>query len=321
MEAANAASSTSRQQLDHGYSSVEGIGFNAISRVNSSLQLPTIIEAMRQQEENHYAIQGDYLAHRDNGYQTIQVDYGKRESMPEWAYKVVEFLEFGQETVEIAMNFLDRFLLKGTGSDALACTKLFQLAAMSCLYLSIKCHEEIVLDSKFMANLSQGLFTYEQVEDMELKVLSALGFRVNPPTALAFVREFLELTGNVSSEMKSKAYALCEPQVQIAVIDHNFINVKASTIALFALLNSLKVLGMDMVLLNHIGSLLAYASRIDQESLDEDIQDRLYDAVVDYSDLTRASERDSSVGISPAAQKDYTSQRASCDGSPCGVFS
>jgi hypothetical protein len=134
-----------RHHRCHGQGSLSSTAFDT-----KDVSLPSTLEAMRHQEESFYAIRGDYLAQRGNGLQEIAVDYGNRESMTEWQYKIVEFLDFSHETVEISMNYLNQFLLTPAGEKALACTKTFQLANMACLYLGIKCHEEIVLDSKFM---------------------------------------------------------------------------------------------------------------------------------------------------------------------------
>lgn len=281
----------------------------------------TTLEVMRKQEENFYAVRGDYLCHHGNSPVRINVDYANRESMTEWSYKVIDFLGFHHETVEIAMNYFDRYLLTADGTEALGCSKLFQLANMACLYLSIKIHEDVVLDSKFMANLSNGLFTHDQVERMELNVLAALRWYVHPPTSLTFVREYLRLLPpSVSQQTKEKTLKLCEPQIQVSVVNYNFVNAKASTVAIFSVMNSLKVLGMDPVLLSHIGSLLSYASKIDHESVREDIQRSLYDAIVEGSDLDQDN-AGLACGSMPLSQKEYISERASFNESPCGVFS
>lgn len=277
------------------------------------------LEAMRKQEESFYVVRGDYLCPSQSV--ELAVDYGNRESMAEWSYKVIDFLSFHHETVEIAMNFFDRYLLTPAGSEALGCSKLFQLANMACLYLSIKIHEDVVLDSKFMANLSNGLFTYDQVERMELHVLAALNWHVHPPTVLAFVREYLNLLPpSVSQSMKDKTVALCEAQIQVAVMDYAFLNARASTVGIFSVMNALKILGMDSVLLSHVGSLLSYASKIDHESIREDLQRALNDAIVDYSELYGETNQGASCGVS-LTQTKYISERASFNESPCGVFS
>lgn len=279
------------------------------------------LEAMRKQEENYYAIRGDYLCQPADCPVKINVDYGNRESMTEWSYKVIEFLNFHHETVEVAMNYFDRYLLTPSGSEALGCSKLFQLANMACLYLSIKIHEDVVLDSKFMANLSNGLFNHDQVERMELHVLAALKWHVHPPTALAFVREYLQLLpSSVSQPMKDKTLSLCEPQIQVSVLDYNFLNARASTVAIFSVMNSLKVLSVDSVLLSHIGSLLSYASKIDHESVRQDLQRSLNDAIVDHLNLSGEENPGVRCGVS-LSQKEYMNERASFNESPCGVFS
>lgn len=286
--------------------------------------LPTMIEAMRKQEENFYAVRGDYLCQHGNSDIKIDVDYNNRESMVEWSYKVVDYLGFDQETVEIAVNYFDRYLLTPNGSETLTDSKQFQLANMACLYLSIKIHEDVVLDSKFMANLSNNLFTYKEVEAMELHVLATLGWWVNPPSSLAFLREYTELLpATVSDETKEKAYALCELQVQAAVIDYNFVNVRASTVALFAVMNALKVLGMDAVLLSHIGSLLSYASHLEhhyESNAYNDLKQSLYETLVLDIPGATSTGITCGAGMSLSAEKAHGVDRTVTK-SPCGVFS
>jgi len=203
---------------------------------------------------------------------------------------------------------------------------------MVCLYLSIKLHEEVILDSKFMSNLSNGLFSYDQVEAMELHILHVLQWWVTPPTSQAFLREYMHLLpAAVSDDTKEKTMALCELQVKASVLDYNFVSARASTVALCAVVNALKILGMDNVLLGHIASLLSYASCVDLEDISEGLQQTLYETIlVDIPHLCTGGEIAVSEtaktgiickdGVSTHDELDGNDDRAMMTGSPCGVF-
>ena len=106
---------------------------------------------------------------------------------------------------------------------------------------------------------------------------------------------------------------------------------KGTKSSLFALMNALKVLGMDAVLLSHIGSLLSYASRMDhhfESSVYKNLKQSLYESLIlDIPGLPDAGETEiTSTGITCGASMSLSAQRAratdrTATKSPCGVFS
>ncbi|KAL7527307.1 hypothetical protein ACHAXR_001892, partial [Thalassiosira sp. AJA248-18] len=59
-----------------------------------------------------------------------------REKICEWFYGVVDHFDFNREYVSVAMSYLDRYLASRTVNR-----RVFQLAAMTALYLAIKLFE------------------------------------------------------------------------------------------------------------------------------------------------------------------------------------
>jgi len=89
-----------------------------------------------------------------------------REKICEWSYQVVDHFDFSREVVSISISFLDRYL-----STRLVDKKLFQLAAMTTLYLAIKLYEPGTLSMHSMIELSRGYFMTEQMAVMEMAIL------------------------------------------------------------------------------------------------------------------------------------------------------
>ena len=69
----------------------------------------------------------------------------------------------------------------------------FQLAAMTSLYIAVKIHEPEIMSASLISTLSRGAHTTKNVERMEQKILHAVRWRVNPPTSLSFVRQYIKL--------------------------------------------------------------------------------------------------------------------------------
>jgi hypothetical protein len=151
---------------------------------------------------------------------------------------VIDHFDLTREIVGIGMNYVDRYL---AASDARTIDKNdFQLLSMTCLYLSIKLHEvkHIMVPGATSSmdtilHLGRGHYTLEQMEEMELKILQRLQWRVHPPTPQDFVREFLT-TGDL--EVQDLAYFM----VELSSMDYFFVPYKPSEIAIAALLNAME---------------------------------------------------------------------------------
>jgi lipoyl(octanoyl) transferase len=90
-----------------------------------------------------------------------------REKICEWSYQVIDHFDFSREVVSISIHYLDRYL-----SARPVNKKVFQLAAMTSLYLAIKLYEPAgTLSMKSMIELCRGFFLVEQMEEMEMTIL------------------------------------------------------------------------------------------------------------------------------------------------------
>jgi len=287
------------------------------------------IDAMLQQEDTGY-IFGDYL-HRyqeangplDSGNSGNSVDAFAREKMVDWCYTVANICKFDSETVEIAVSFLDRFLLtrKAFEIGALRDPRIFQLAVMAILYSAIKIHEPKAIDPLLLSSLSQGMYTAQQVECLELEILQALKWRLTPPTAHVFVRQYLEFLGpfKVFDDTQKEAIReLSMMQIRLAVRDYKFIMVNRSVLAFASILNAIESLGHSWNYAR-IGDELSYFLNIDWRSQEFiDVQYCLYAAVTSRAgpDVTGSMYIDSNLSQSKKKLHDYN---PSIEASPCST--
>jgi len=214
----------------------------------SSSEVADRIAVMQQQESNTYAC-SDYIGN-GNGHQSSKsVDRECRVKMIEWTYQVVDFCKFSRNTVAISTSYLDRFLSTSSPSAqrALVSKKVYQLAAMVTLYLSVKLFEPMAMDPTLLAEISQGCYTEQEIESMEQEILTALQWRLNGPTSLDFMTHILSLLPkSANSTDNSAMMALIDFsrfQVELSVCDYDLSLQRKSTIALASILNSLE--GID----------------------------------------------------------------------------
>lgn len=133
-----------------------------------------------------------------------------RRKICDWSYRVIDHFGYERDVVYIAMNTFDRYVCgelvhlqrKGAGTGTVLSTQTLQLCAMTCLYLSIKINATASsmydqqqrprrLRLSSFVELSRGQFTEQDIEEMEVSVLSKLQWRVNPVAPSSFVPLFL----------------------------------------------------------------------------------------------------------------------------------
>jgi hypothetical protein len=153
-----------------------------------------------------------------------------RRQMCSWAYNAVDTFELNRELVAFAFDILDRYIATEAKSDCAITREDFQLFSMTCLYTAIKILEpERKLTIATLIDMSRGYYCAEDIAETEVEILEALKWRVNPPTALAFVGELL-----TSAQVPARVIASCRDYTEMAVMDEYFVPHKASTVAVAA---------------------------------------------------------------------------------------
>ena len=271
---------------------------------HEKLEIPERVALMIYQEENDYRCI-DYLDEFKEicRLATKPVDEDCRVKMCEWCYQVVDFCKFRRETVGIGMSYLDRYLCSRKGRRSLSDRKEYQLVAMTCLYIAIKIHEPLEMETSLLADLSRGCYTEMEFANMEKKILEALVWRVSGPTPLAFAQNLmLFLPESLHSSIRGAIFDYARHQTELAIADHSFVKIKPSVTGLAAILNAME--GMDyklfppMFFAKFINTVTKYTtidideveviqvklSMIMLNSLSEEEKKKMEDAIDDESD-------------------------------------
>lgn len=227
---------------------------SAPSKYNMSISEVADRIAVMQHQELVYRC-NDYIIHTSTSYPlqsnhhpssnavNDQIDRECRVKMCEWFYQVVDACKFNRETVATSMSYFDRFLStdNAVAKEALIDRKLYQLAAMTCLYTAVKINEPSIMDPALLSSISGGVYSEEDFVGMEVQILKALGWRVNGPTAHDFTSHLLALLPHVSScsdRVTKDLVDFSRYQIEVAVSDYDLCLQKPSIVALAAILNS-----------------------------------------------------------------------------------
>lgn len=154
----------------------------------------------------------------------------------DWRNKLVLWLlefeeEFGlsQETVAVAVNFMDRFL----SEHAVPMPKL-QLLAIAAVFTASKLNETVPMQMQELCVLAEEAYTKEEITDMELDLLHTMQWKLNPTTAQALLNHLLEFV-----ECPHERAALYEDAItflDVVTPEYDFLEFKPSVHAYAAVI-------------------------------------------------------------------------------------
>jgi len=195
----------------------------------------------------------DYLSEvsAESGGGSTVTNQECRVTMAAWCYQMVDFCNFSHDTAALALTFLDRFLTTTQGKPLLRDRRLFQLACMCSLELAVKLHESTKLDVNLLSELSKGCYSADEIIDMEMKMLFALGWLLSPPTPATFLDMFIQLLSPIVNQtLPNTLSKLARIQMESASKDYYFSTAKASDVALASLLNAIDEIDLHCLPLN-----------------------------------------------------------------------
>mmetsp|Transcript_7015 Transcript_7015/g.12288 ORF Transcript_7015/g.12288 Transcript_7015/m.12288 type:complete len:202 (-) Transcript_7015:348-953(-) len=111
-----------------------------------------------------------------------------RDNIIEWKYQVVDRFDLDREIVSISTFYLDKYL-----SMHYVDKELFQLVAMTSIYLAIKINSPKKMTPRSIASAVNGLISAKHIEEMELSIMKCLSWHLYPPTSVAFIENFFPL--------------------------------------------------------------------------------------------------------------------------------
>jgi len=183
-----------------------------------------------------------------------------REQIVDWCYSLIDILQLARSNVAVAMSIADRFMSNPnrllinqftphqfSPQEIMYDRTMFQLLAVSALYIAIKINEQVIFSAEKFAEATQGVYTIEEIEAMERAILDCLAWKVSAPTALEVGYIVLELmtpqvqdVSEFNNDLMGSIVDDLAFQTQSAVRDYHLATQRTSTIAIMALVNAIK---------------------------------------------------------------------------------
>ena len=153
-------------------------------------------------------------------------------------FQVVDLFDFDRELVAISISLFERYI---STLSSVQCWDR-QLICLTSLYIAVKTHGP----GKFriietFVKLGQGQFSQRDIEAMETKMLFALKWLVNPPTAQMFIKSYLDIATSsaISKEQKDVLVEKATYIIENMICKGHFIHEKNSSLALASLVLAL----------------------------------------------------------------------------------
>ena len=197
-------------------------------------ELKTSLGILRKQENGYVA--KDWLAMNDPA-DDVAVDAECRTLMVQWFYNMSPCCNITGEVVEITLSLVDRYLSTPQAAPERACRSSFQLVCLTALYLAAKIHNQIALAPNLVARFSEGVYSGQDITNMEKQMLQALNWRVHPPTCCAYLGHLMQL---VPQSTRGLVWDLAALQCEAALINSYFVPVPKSKIVYASIMNALR---------------------------------------------------------------------------------
>lgn len=195
-------------------------------------EIHDILEVMRAKEETIYR--------RDFCPNELEALW--RKILIDWMTFVVDHCSLQRQAVAAAAFFLDIAMSNGL----IESRQEHQLAAASALQLALKLFDSTVIRIEKLVTLGRGLFTKEDVANMEYKMLKTMNWHCHPPSTYCFLRQYERLLPHtVPESTKCMIDEITKVVVDLTISDHNYNHYAPSDIAYASMLMAMELLSYD----------------------------------------------------------------------------
>lgn len=164
---------------------------------------------------------------------------------------MIDYFDFDKSILSLAAYYQDRYLCTSSGQVAQTNRAMFRVVSVTSLYLSIKLRVSNGwnITPHSFARLCQGSISGEDIDRMEINILFALKWQVNPPLPIEYAHAYLDLifasedtlqTYHRDEELRGRILSLIQYQLDISLLDSRLFQVRSSLIAISAVLNALE---------------------------------------------------------------------------------
>ncbi|KAL3941458.1 MAG: hypothetical protein SGBAC_004198 [Bacillariaceae sp.] len=192
-----------------------------------------------------------------------------RRGIIEWMYAIVHYCGLKPEAVAAAVYYLDASVEQGLIKSAVD----YQVGAMTAFHLGLKVFDSpsirmVQLES--LVNLGSGGFGEHEVLEMEQKMLFALEWRMNPPTANCFLLQYFTLLpDNLKPDVRKLIVHTALGLIETVMPTDYFSLMESSLLAHAALLLAVDMVDptqLDVELVGELCSTMAEVTRVERDS-------------------------------------------------------
>lgn len=161
-----------------------------------------------------------------------------RSRLIQWCVDVLNTIQFKKNCTFYATSLFDRYLSAlpiQERSQVLEASKQMQLVMIAALFVSIKMHEPLGVSSAFFAQLTCDVFKPEDIEEMEMRILSRLNWKLNAPTVLCFMQEYALLLSLLDCDASKQEVVFCENHMKMMITkihDYKYLKRSAFEVAI-----------------------------------------------------------------------------------------
>jgi len=177
------------------------------------------------------------LAIRKDFMQGMHINGRIRGVLIDWLIDVHNQFKLLQETLYLAIFLLDRFMqLDGVHIKR----SRYQLVGVTALFTASKIEEMYPPEIRDFVYITDNSFTLADIKQMEMRMLSAIKFRIGRPLPLHFLRRYSK-----AGDVDILQHTLAKYLVELSQLDYDLAHVDPSELSAAALYLSLQLLSTD----------------------------------------------------------------------------
>jgi hypothetical protein len=154
------------------------------------------------------------------------------------------FSNINKATACIAVSYLDRFMSTNSTrvADALQSRLQYQLVAVACIVIALKCHAGVRVNFDFVVDtICQGLYERDEINACEIDILQALQWKLNGPSPHNFIDALAGLLNECTIESTSSLITWAKKYADAAVLDYEMAQNSSLTLAYSSLLTAIQL--------------------------------------------------------------------------------
>lgn len=162
-----------------------------------------------------------------------------RSILIDWLIEVSEAYTLHRQTLYLALNYFDRFMLTQNNIDK----SLLQLIGITSLFIASKMEEACPPKLSQMANVTAGTYYEHEILQMELLILKALRWNLCPETAVSWLQLYFHMVSMrpdsdlLETQFPLETYAQITKLLDLCIIDINSMDFEYRVLAAAVLSN------------------------------------------------------------------------------------